>query len=292
MRIQNKNFFRMLVIVCLVMFAGIFAGRSVVQAASEYEKLFVGDTKPDEGVKHGKYYFKYSDKDYKIYMSTKKKSGYKETPIQYVAYVNEKQAYYVREGKLYKYVFSTRKEVKLKSLPQKNYAYWNVSLVYGGKVFLTRSCFDEWSISTYAYYTDTKKFTRIKKNCEIIGHYGKYVVSQNEFRSDVSPYPVTLWKLTTSGLKKIKKLTSRGFGCVFIEGKLYYTSYADDLMRKVTLYKCNVDGTQKKKIVTFESDDEYDTIMIQEITSSYCTIWKTDGTYKYIYKTKEMKKID
>lgn len=292
MKRQKHYFLRLLTLVCFVLLAGIISGKAKVQAASEYERLFEGDIDPDDPVKHGKYYFKYSGKDDNIYISKKKKSGYKKIPVEYGAFVNGKQAYYVREGKLYKYVFSTGKEVKLKSLSQKNYASWYISTVYGGKLYLTRSCFDEWNVSTYTYNTKTKKFKKVQKNCEIINRYGKYVVSQDEFRSDVSPYRITLWKLTSSGLKKIKKLTSRGFNTVFIDGKLYYTSYAEDLMKKVTLYRCNIDGTQKEKLAIFETEDEYGMVIIEAIRADRCTVGMPDGDYEYIYETKEMKKIE
>lgn len=278
---------------CAIVVASLTMGKPVYAASSsDYQQLFSGAS--DYGripEKHGKYYFKYLNG--KVYMSKKKSSGYKATPLEYNSYTNGKQAYYISKSTLCKYTFSNKKAIKLKKMPVKKDYYFYLSEVYGNQIFITKGSFDEWTYWTYRYNTKTKNLKNIKKNCTIVNRQGKYVVAENSYRSDVSPTPVTLYKITSSGLKKIKKLTERGFNSVFVDGKLYYTEYTDVYMTKVTLYRCNSNGKGKKALGTFASSSEYGQVLIQEITSKKCTVYIIDeGLYEYTYSTKKLKKIN
>lgn len=291
MKSQVKKVVQMAAVVCLVMLAGLLTGQTKVQAASEYTELFDGDYEAETTVKSGKYYFKCSGDDWTVYISDKKNSGYKATPIAYNAFSNGKQAYYVEDNTLYKYVFSTKKETKLKSLPLKDDSYWSLNTIYGSKLYLTKSSIEAWTLMTYTYNVNSGKLKKLKNNCSIIDRYGKYVITQGELRTDVSPFKVTLWKITSSGLKKIKVLTKNGQFAQFVDGKLYYTKYSDDTMGKVSLYRCNAGGSNKKLMASFETESEYDIVLIQAVTSKYCIVWMSDSTYKYTFKTGKLKKI-
>lgn len=286
-KLKHKS--KWLLVIGLIMLWAFFAGGMYAEAAAdEYKPLFGENYKLGESVKCGKYYFKYSTKDYKVYVAKSKKGPYKKTSISYQSYTNGKQIYYVSENRLCKYVCSSGKETKLKKLPDNK--YWKLSLVYGGKVFLTGENFDEWSLQTYVYKISSKKLSKAA-NVSIITNSGKYVLTQDEYRSDVSPYQTSLYRITANGMKKVKTLSKRCFGCRFVGDKLYYTDYGGDYMEKVTLYKCNRDGSGKKKLAFFETDSEYGAIYVTEITSKYCVIMKDDATYRYTYKTKKLKKI-
>lgn len=266
-----------------------FAGCMYAQAAAdEYKPLFGGDYEFGESVKCGKYYFMCSPQNYKVYMAKSKNGTYKETPVSFSSYTNGKQIYYVSDNRLCKFVCSSGKETKLKNLSDKK--YWSISLVYGGKIFLSANNFDEWSVQTYVYKISAKKLSKAA-DVNIMIHSGKYVLTQDEFRSDVSPYQTSLYRLTANGMKKVKTLAKRCFGCRFLGDKVYYTDYAGEYMDKVTIYRCNKDGSGKKKLGYFETDTEYGMIQVKEFSSKYCVIVMDDITYRYTYKTKKLKKI-
>lgn len=291
-----KNMLTFVFALCAVFVLGTFSASNTVQAASEYEQLFGDGYEIGDVVQSGKYYFYCSSANYKVYMSTKRNSGYKLTKMPYNTFSNGKQAYYIRDNALYKFTFSSKKETRIKKLTTKDYPSWDIGTIYGGKIYITRGSFDEWNYSTYAYNISKKTFKKIKKDCKIICRSGKYVIAQNEYRSDVSPYKTTLYKITADGLKKIKVLTKSGFGANLIGKKWYYVSYPDMneygySMKRAVLYKCNVDGTGKKKVAELTTDSEYDQIIIQEVTSEYCTYYSNDGIYKYTYATKKKEKV-
>lgn len=218
------------------------------------------------------------------------------TPIGYPAYGNGKQAYYVRDFTLYKYTYASRKESKVKKLPSTGasndpHMAFYVTGVYGDQIYLTKGSQGQWKNWTYSYNLKTKKLKKLLSNCSIKTSYGKYVVGQNAYRTDVSAYPITLYKIQSSGLKKIKKLTSHGWEPTFAGGKLYYAASPDNIMRKVTLYRCNLNGSGRKKIKTFSTSQKYGQVSIFNITSKSCEVYKDGNHYRYTYVTNKMKKI-
>jgi hypothetical protein len=106
--------------------------------------------------------------------------------------------------------------------------------------------------------------------------------------------------------KKKAALSESASGITPIGNKIYYSvySYDSDYNRvKAILYKCNADGSNKKKIATFKTSKKINSIWVDKISSKYC-IYKTeqkvqDGdktkyvytSYKYNYSTKKIKKI-
>ncbi len=291
-----KSILTFVLVVCGVFAVEVFTASGTVQAASEYEELFGEGYEPGDVVKSGKYYFYCSSSDYKVYMSNKRNSGYKVTKMPYQTFSNGKQAYYIRDNALYRFIFSSKKETRLKKLSAKGSPSWYISLIYSGKIYITRGCFDEWSYSTYLYNISKKTFKKIKKDCSIICRSGKYVIAQNEYCSDVSPYKMTLYKLTANGMKKLKVLTKAGFGSKAIGKKWYYVSYPDIdgqnySMNRAVLYKCNLDGKKNVKVAELTADVEYDMVLVQEITSEYCIYYTNEGRYKYTYATGEKEEI-
>ena len=266
------------------------------EAATAYTKLWADyDTRV---VKNGKYYLKIDEGSQKTLIAAKKAGPYKETPIDfYGAFANGKQAYYVRENVLYRYTFSSGKEKKVKKLSASGDQKYHVSAVYGSQVFLTKTSFDQWKYWTYSYNTKSGKLKMAVRNCAISSQNGKYVVAQNEYRSDVSPYRVTVYKITSSGLKKVKKLGENCHAEIYVKGKLYYAEYPDKYVRpdaymeKVILYRCNPDGSGRKKLGTFTRSGQSGEVMVSKITSKYCYVYKDQRAYKYTYKTKKLKKV-
>jgi hypothetical protein len=225
-------------------------------------------------------------------MSTSKNGDYTVTgiPAYSTIFGNGKQAYYIYYNTLYQYNYATRERTFLKTLKASGDESFFISSIYKGKIYMTKSSFDKWKFWTYSFDLKTKKQKLLKSNCNIWNRYGKYVVSQDAYRTDVSAYPITLYKITSKGLSKIKTLTKNGRYESLIKGKLYYSVY-NKVMTKVTLYRCDANGSHRKKIKTFTAKAGNGLILICKATNKYC-IYQTDSTtyYRYTYATKKTKK--
>lgn len=277
---------------CVALALGVclLFGTVRTEAAAAYTKLW--SDYDIQAVKNGKYYLKIDESSRKTLIADKKSGPYKETPIDfYGAFANGKQAYYVRQNVLYKYEFSGGKETNVKKLSASGDEGYHISAVYGPQIFLTKASFEQWKYWTYSYNTKSKKLKKVASDCGLSSQSGKYVVGQNEYRSDVSPYRVTVYKITSSGLKKVKKLGENCRAEIYVNGKLYYTEYSDNYMKKAILYRSNPDGSGRKKLGTFTTSGKYGEVMVGKITAKYCYVYKEGQTYKYTYKTKKLKKI-
>lgn len=289
----KKNVPGILLLMCLAIGFSMLQPACVldVKAAENYREMKLGN-KP---VKIGKYYFKSGSNG--TLMSESRSSGYQVTPIGYRAYANGSEAYYVKECVLYKYTFVSREEAVVKKLPASGASYnilisdFHISNIYGNQIFLTRSSERKWKHWTYSYHMKTRKLKKLVSKCAIVAHHGKYVVGQNEYRTQADPYPITLYKIKSSGLKKVKKLSSKGWEPIFVGDKLYYMEYANHQMSKGTLYRCNLNGSGRKKIKTFSTSKKYDSVSVTNITAKSCDVSKEGKWYRYTYKTKKMKRI-
>jgi hypothetical protein len=279
--------------------------------------------------KSGKYYFqvKNVDDSWGIYISTKKNSGYKLTPIPIDTFLSDgSQAFYIagKSGSnncyLYKYVYSSKKTIKLKKLscPEKGYGYgsqfsFRVAAGYDNKIYI--NCLDyvypfpsfddtlkDYN-SCYSYDLTTKKLVKVLDGGgQIVATSGKYVAIAwtNQYIANCS---LSLGKITSSGIKTVKKLTKTVYNpaFAFIGNELYYsynpskgTSYNGNI---VYIYKCNSDGSNKKKIATIKSSKSNGNgVGVQKVGKKACyyydasTIGKVKY-YKYTYATKKKTKI-
>lgn len=270
-------------------------GTAKAKAATAYKKLFTDSEEFAESAKSGKYYFKWKETENlhgPVYISKKKNSGYKKTPIQrFYSYSNGKRAYYIRDNVLYYYTFSSQKEHKAQQLPTQE--YFRFSIVYGNRLFMTAESDinDIFKCRTYSYNVKTKKFKLVKDNCELYSRKGKYALGTTQYTSDVSPRPLVLYKITSSGVTKIKKLTSRALGGTIMNGRVYYFEYSGLLMRKGTIYHCNLDGSDRKKIATITTPEKDECVYVSGYTRKKCTVSTINHEYEYTYSTKKLKKI-
>ncbi len=293
MQKTNKIISRLFLALCLIAGISILSPYCGIkaEAASGYKEI-ANYNSNKKIIKNGKYYFKYDSSNRYFLMSTKKNSGYKKTPIRsYNAYGNGKQAFYIRDGLLCKYTYASRKETRLKKLSVKGDESFHISTIYGNQIFLTKNSFYQWKHWTYTYNIKTKKFRHAVSRCTITTRSGKYVLGQNEYRTDISPYPITLYKIKSSGLSKVKKLTNLGTSGTFIGKKIYYVQYQNKLMSKATLYRCDLSGSNKKAIQTFKTSSKYGEVSVSNITSKSCDVYKNGKMYRYTYSTKKMKRI-
>jgi hypothetical protein len=309
---RKKRIWLMLFLTVIVV--GLFNSKGIkVKAAddTEYTEVWSWDdiSNGNKCVKKGKYYLK--GQDGVVYISKNKKSGYKKTsvPYTYAIFANSKQAYYMYENVLYKITFSNRRVTKLKDFNkiiekerkeyEKNYNYYEESSfsldkVYKNKIYITRGSFIDWEYDTYVYSIKNKTFKCIKKYCTIVDSYKEYCICQKEYKTDVSPYTLSIYKITSSGMKKVKELGEYVFGVKRIKGTIYYVSYSNYDMKKGTLYRCKYDGTHKEKLGTFAASGEYGYVYVNvsDITSKSCTYVADGKNYKYVYSKKKSYSID
>ncbi|MDE6433571.1 MAG: hypothetical protein K2L07_05020 [Lachnospiraceae bacterium] len=250
-------------------------------------------------IKHGLYYFKYAS-GY-VYVSRSKYSGYIKTPMtckySCTFLCDGAKTYYMdRTGKvLYQYYLNSCKKKRIKRIVgSKKDFYTVISAVYKNNIYLT--CGDDEQNDTCVYNIAKKKVVQKIRNCSITDQKGRYAVSEPGYNED-GEHIVELYKLTASGLKKIKQLSNDGDSFGFIDGKLYYSrdSAIITCMRieKRELYRCNPNGKGIKKLGEFSS--KTGKINIYKVTGTYC-IYGThryygDDYYKYNYKTRKRKKV-
>lgn len=288
----RKGLRLIVLVLCLAPGAVLLAGEWSVKAetASEYEEVwdYSGNQKV---LKSGKYYFRCATATGRIQISDRKNEGYRNTPLGYGSFGNGLQAYYVDKNVLYRYIYATRESVRLRNLAVSGDEEFHISTVYGNQIFLTKSSFEQWKYWTYSYNIKTGKVKKVMSNCCITGRLGKFVGAQNAYRTDVGPYPVTIYKITAQGLSKVRKLTSYGRSEVFVGKKLYYAAYDKGSMKKAVLYRCNKDGTGRKKIAVFINPSEFGEVLIGNITDKGCIVYQAGVQYRYTYAAKKMKRI-
>ncbi|MGN1015005.1 MAG: hypothetical protein ACI4PM_06580 [Butyricicoccus sp.] len=287
---------RILMIACLVVFGGLMQSHAFASSAS-YTPLFDRSAAYSDTVKSGDYYFRHgSDWSNTLVMSDSKNGTFVATPIVSSAISNGKQACYVRNNTLYRYTYATKKETKLKKLSAKGDEYYETVTGYANRIYLNKNSFDQWKLWTYSYNLDTKVLSKVKDDCSINDRYGSYVVGVKEYRSDIAPTTLTLYRInsSTGKLTQVKVLTKHGHQGVFVDGKLYYVdypSYKTKLMCEAVLYRYNASGSGRKKLGTFSRSNQYTEIMVGDITSKNCMVYFSGSQYRYTYSTKKLKKL-
>ncbi len=267
------------------------------QAANSMKVVDFNDTKAK---KIGDYYFKVNGESdrYVVRMSTEKSSGYKKIKLSAPMVVDGKVAYGMNGNYLYKMNLKTKEYTKLKSFAKylkvkySEKPYINVAAGEYGYIYLNWSSFDDWENRVYQYNIKAKTLKKIG-NTQIAARNGDYVISNDEFRTDVSPYSITLWQYTKSGLKKVKNLTKNGHGATKVGKYFYYANYPNKeygyaSMKTAEIIRINKDGSGKKKIGTIKCNGEYGEVIPYDFTSDHCSVHMSDGTYTYTYKTKKL----
>ena len=204
-----------------------------------------------------------------------------------------KMYYISNNNTLMAHDFGTMSEKTIKKLPVGKKAdpdHWEFVVKIGKRIYLNRDSFDKWKQWLYVYNTGTKKLKMVRSNCNVRSIYGDYFVADRYYRTDVSPVPIDLYKATAKGVRKIKTLSKRGMSGEFINKRIYYTVYSKD-MKTCSLYRCKPNGKGKKKLGTFKTNDKYGMVYVNEITPTYCKVFKNEKTYKYTYKTRKLARI-
>lgn len=279
-----------------VMLFLIFFNVTKVHAATGYKYLQLSSQKT---VKSGDYYLSCESPGGRTVISEKRNGRFQPTPMSERICANGKQAYYLiwdndeKTQLLCRYVFRSGKETVAASLPAVDESWWEIHAVYGGKVFLQEQS-DYSRDSVYAYDLKKDKLSKVKSGCSMGNAYGRYIIAESHWHGDTSAHPVTLYKITGSKLKKVKQLTKYGCSSMsdyakFIGEKIYYISFSEadmGISQKITLYRCNANGSGKEKLGTFQNA----TISGEDsITSTKCRIWIGGNEYEYSYASKKLK---
>ena len=164
---------------------------------------------------------------------------------------------------------------------------------YGNKVFINK--IDELDGSSILYAVDikTKNKAKISGKCSITAASGRYMYGNAEKASDTGAYPVFIWKISGNSVKKGKTLGKFIFGTTAIKNKIYYASYPDSRQKKMTVYRCSPDGSNRRKLFILEGKGDFCQVLISDINEETVTAYLSGdepGEYIYTIKTGKLKK--
>ena len=148
----------------------------------------------------------------------------------------------------------------------------------------------------YAYDIDTGEFKKISDNkCDAWGIIGdkedeKYmVIAKTEYTpTDVSYDECYIYQINGMQMKRLVRLGNI-LSVGYYKGRLYYGDYGNNGMDKITVYSCNPDGSDRKKLFSrrYRGENEYGQIYADfyDIEKNNGVITVNDGSGKdYKYK--------
>lgn len=321
----------MMLALCMVVCGMMIAEPGTVQAATKesenagsgYKMLFNNMTGEEYPVKTGRYYVKqkYSrtSKGFSVnvYVSTKKKSGYKRIPYCHTMFIatNGKYAYYThnisKKSKLYRYTFSTGKAEYIGTIPSKQ--TYAVEYVMGNSVILYDGN-NEDTGALYEYNLKTKKFKTLLKKNKVVYYLelvaDQYMAVSYRDSDDFVNEKYLLCEITPNGTKVVKRLsklyTMSQYSTIYDDGnnpyaanlaysgnKIYYMVENGD--KKINVYEYNK-TTKKTKVVAnmkfareVTASSDY---AIAKFTSKYCIYrYDWDKCRKVTYSTGKTVKV-
>ena len=297
----------LLMIIATLLMVALFIGSGSVAYAKKggFKHLTWQDLDNGKVVKIGAYSFKQvSGSTY--FKKTKAAGAFKKAPFSITSScTNGKVVYYIDKMELKKYTLSSGKVSSVKKIPRSpkedpyDPDYANVNHVKGNNIYISRTSWGEWGFRTFIYNTKTKKLTKSFAGAISIVK-GDYMLLDMKFRTDVSPAPYLLCKISGSTLKKVKQLSQASLGVDTVGNKFYYLEYTDKRkengysyysMTAGTLYRCNVDGSKKEKLGSFKASGQYAMVTVSKITSKDCKLFLDGNYYRYNYKTKKKTKL-
>ncbi len=269
------------------------------EAASGYAQL------PDDTSVHkvGSLYFQ-RKKDTLYYGSSESKINTKAYDVTWNAYTNGELLYYIKESKghyyLKLYELDNGHYYRVANMPYAKRSlgvtdYYRISAIYKGYVYLTRINEDDFCMDTYAYKIgdDEDAVEKIAANVDITSRSGKYVLANNDYVTDVSPYRITLYQIASSGkLKKIKLLSKTAHNARFVGKYAYYADYTTPYMTQCCIRRVKQNGSGKKTLATLSSKKGSDNIIVAyDIGATSCKVSREGAEYLYQYKSKKYTKI-
>ena len=245
----------------------------------------------------GKYYFKYNYSDEHVYISKKKSTGFRKTPVETPRFVsNGRQIVYSEfdgmDNCLWSYDISEKKFKLLKELPGEG--IWSIREAKGKYIWMNVFYGVNYNDEVVLYKLDikTKKLSRYKNAGLLTRLYGKYYYcnfgqsKEYEYRgrTGTGTYPAAkgcICTITKKGtIRKIRKL---GYVC---EAETHYFNKFNNWGKIKTLYftrnkshdlyRVRYNGKKLKKVKSFKG-------YVTEIGKKSCLAVSSKGEIKYKY---------
>lgn len=142
---------------------------------------------------------------------------------------------------------------------------YSIGNVYGTTIYLNKiRGVGDGDLYTYNWKTD--KFTRVRKNFIILNASGKYMITGNYLPSDIGPYPAYVYKITSKGLEKLKKLGANTTQAQFANGRIYYAKFPNDgSIRTMSVWSCSKSGKNAKVVFRVSAKDELGYVMLESV---------------------------
>lgn len=167
-----------------------------------------------------------------------------------------------------------------------------IAAVYGNTAYVSLYC-DGGTSTLYSVNIKSRKKRKIMKNCCPVASKGKYIYGNSFKVSDTGAYPVSIWKITNNSVKRVKTIGKYIFGTTIVKNKVYYASYPNKMQKKMTVFRCNLDGSHRKKLFTLKGKGKYCQVLISDVNKKTITA-QVSGTaaktYIYTIKTGKLKK--
>lgn len=148
----------------------------------------------------------------------------------------------------------------------------------------------------YSVNIKTKKKTKLSGKCNAVAGNGNYIYGNKIKVTDTGAYPVYIWKIKNNSLKKVKTLGEYILGTTVVKSKVYYASYPSypkNGQKKMIVYRCNLDGSHRKKLFTLKGRGQYCQVLISDVNEKTITaavLGNESEQYTYTIKTGKLKK--
>lgn len=209
--------------------------------------------------------------------------------------------YFIDNEILYHINTTTGDVEELVSVAGESYLNKSVAAVYAGNVYISGTgdmyIDGNETLKTYVYSISKGQIINTY-NCSISWETDGYVLSQDEYDSGMNPYPISIYKLTSQGMKKVRTLSKRSrFAKIVGRGKkkrIIYSSYSKDYTNnKMNIYSIKLNGKGRKKLATIKPKTKtMQTLLVEDANSKYCKVFRSDAFYKYVYKDKKYIKLN
>ncbi len=157
-----------------------------------------------------------------------------------------------------------KKVLKAFKLNQENDESYSIGNVYGTTIYLNvvRGAGDG---DVYTYNLKTNKFQCARKNFTILNAAGKYMITSNYTPTDISPFPQYIYKITSKGFEKIKKLGKYTSQSQIVGKKVYYAKYTEGSLHDMTVCSCDLNGKNPRSVFKVSSKYENGDVMLQTV---------------------------
>ncbi len=206
--------------------------------------------------------------------------------------------YYIVKNTLYESPFQPHSlgiKKKVTSWKLKEDGFLKIIHAYKNNIYVRYSEMSEKPI-LYSVNIQSKKKTKLSGKCNAVAGNREYIYGNKIKVTDTGAYPVYIWKIHNNSLKKVKTLGKYIFGTTAVKNKVYYASYPSypkNGQKKMVVYRCDLDGSHRKKLFTLKGKGQYCQVLISDVDEKTITAnvgGDEPGKYTYTIKTGKLKK--